>query len=213
MNGATTGHVSCSTKYPLGSKFVPVVDDHNDMPFTSEHAGNGVNFVYCDGHVRFLHITIDFGVYQALSTRAGGDSVEGEKMSAKLIRIEVFLFCCAVLCTVLAGCGPGFPETADVSGRVTLGGKPVPQGRISFWPEQGRPAMGEIGPDGTYKADHLCRRGRGHAGNPQSHHQGDQHPLPGRRRSGIGRTRRGSPDSPSSSGSCRGSMNGRKPRP
>jgi len=76
VNGATTGHVSCSTKYPLGSKFVPVVDDHNDMPFTSEHAGNGVNFVFCDGHVQFLQITIDFDLYQALSTRAGGEPTE-----------------------------------------------------------------------------------------------------------------------------------------
>ena len=77
VNGATTGHVSCHTKYPLGSQFEPVVDDHNDMPFTSEHPG-GVNFLFCDGHVQFLSETIDHGLYQALSTRADGEVTSGE---------------------------------------------------------------------------------------------------------------------------------------
>lgn len=52
---------------------------------------------------------------------------------------------------VVTGCGPSRPETAEVSGRVTFQGKPVPEGRILFWPPSGRPAMAEIKSDGTYE--------------------------------------------------------------
>ena len=48
------------------------------------------------------------------------------------------------------GCGPGLPETAPVQGTVTYDGKPVTQGKIAFFPETGRPASGQIQPDGTY---------------------------------------------------------------
>ena len=65
-----------------------------------------------------------------------------------------------------SGCGPGFPETADVSGRVTYAGKPVPEGRVLFWPEEGRPAMGEINPDGTY---HLTTFAEGDGATPGTH--------------------------------------------
>jgi len=51
---------------------------------------------------------------------------------------------------VVAGCGPGLPEVAKVSGRVTCDGKPVTTGTIQFWPDQGRSARGTIQPDGTY---------------------------------------------------------------
>jgi len=49
------------------------------------------------------------------------------------------------------GCGPKRPPTAVVSGHVTYAGKPLAVGRIMFWPQHGRPAMGEIGPDGGYR--------------------------------------------------------------
>ena len=79
VNGACTGHVSCHTKYPLGSQIVnQTFDDHNDIPFLSDHPG-GVNFLFCDGHVQFLPITIDHGLYQALSTRADGEVTSGEE--------------------------------------------------------------------------------------------------------------------------------------
>lgn len=48
------------------------------------------------------------------------------------------------------GCGTRYPETATVTGKVTYKGQPLPLGRVSFWPPQGRPAAGEIKPDGTY---------------------------------------------------------------
>jgi hypothetical protein len=42
---------------------------------------------------------------------------------------------------------------ASVSGKVTYNGKPVPKGTISFVPVSGngRNAVGELGPDGSYK--------------------------------------------------------------
>ncbi len=42
--------------------------------FYSLHAG-GVQFLFGDGHVGFLNSSLDYGVYQALTTRAGGEPV------------------------------------------------------------------------------------------------------------------------------------------
>ncbi len=50
-----------------------------------------------------------------------------------------------------SGCGSSYPATAPVSGKVTLEGEPVIKGTIMFYPEDGRPAMGDIQPDGTYQ--------------------------------------------------------------
>jgi prepilin-type N-terminal cleavage/methylation domain-containing protein/prepilin-type processing-associated H-X9-DG protein len=44
--------------------------------FSSRHPG-GANFGFGDGHVTFLQENIDLRVYQALSTRAGGEVVDG----------------------------------------------------------------------------------------------------------------------------------------
>jgi hypothetical protein len=52
--------------------------------------------------------------------------------------------------TVFALSGCGGPRVARVSGKVTRGGKPVPQGTITFYTEGGRAAIGQIGADGTY---------------------------------------------------------------
>jgi hypothetical protein len=51
-------------------------------------------------------------------------------------------------CALLGGCGG--PRLAKVTGKVTYGSKPVTGGKIMFYPESGRMALGEIGPDGTY---------------------------------------------------------------
>jgi prepilin-type N-terminal cleavage/methylation domain-containing protein/prepilin-type processing-associated H-X9-DG protein len=45
--------------------------------FSSRHTG-GVNFAFADGHVSFLTAAVSQAVYQALSTRAGGEPVGGE---------------------------------------------------------------------------------------------------------------------------------------
>jgi hypothetical protein len=61
------------------------------------------------------------------------------------------LCCLLPLCAVIAGCGPGRLETTPISGRVTYRGKPVPNGRIVFQPEEGRPAMAALDADGRYR--------------------------------------------------------------
>lgn len=54
----------------------------------------------------------------------------------------------ATLCLV-AGCGGG-SGTVPVRGTVTFKGKPVPSGTVTFIPDSGQHATGEIGPDGSY---------------------------------------------------------------
>jgi len=63
----------------------------------------------------------------------------------------MLLFAASVLLIALPGCGPRLPETAPVSGRVTVNGEPVTEGKIIFYPEEGRPGMSEIAEDGTYR--------------------------------------------------------------
>lgn len=50
----------------------------------------------------------------------------------------------------LTGCGSGHPERGIVQGTVTLDGKPLTKGSVTFWPTVGRSALGEIQPDGSY---------------------------------------------------------------
>src|SRR5262249_52680611 len=54
------------------------------------------------------------------------------------------------LLVALAGCGSGQMKTAVVKGKVTYKGAPVPNGTISFIPDSGPAATGEIQRDGTY---------------------------------------------------------------
>lgn len=60
------------------------------------------------------------------------------------------LFCCLV---GHVGCGSGGPETATVSGKVTLDGQPVPKGTISFVPQRGKSVRASIGEDGTFELE------------------------------------------------------------
>ena len=46
--------------------------------FFSLHSGGGVNFLFADGHVTFLKSAMNYRVYKALATRAGGEVVSGE---------------------------------------------------------------------------------------------------------------------------------------
>jgi hypothetical protein len=54
------------------------------------------------------------------------------------------------LLAATAGCGPDYPETAPVTGRVTWQGEPVVSGDVMFYPEEGRIARGAIQSDGSY---------------------------------------------------------------
>jgi len=57
----------------------------------------------------------------------------------------------AALTLLVTGCGDGRDPRAPVSGRVTYGDAPVPEGRILFYPADGRrQAIGAIGVDGRY---------------------------------------------------------------
>jgi prepilin-type N-terminal cleavage/methylation domain-containing protein/prepilin-type processing-associated H-X9-DG protein len=54
-------------------------DPRSDVnQFYSLHAGGGVNFLFGDGHVVFLKSTINYQVYLALGTRAGGEVVSAD---------------------------------------------------------------------------------------------------------------------------------------
>jgi len=48
----------------------------NDLEFASDHPG-GAHFGFADGSVHFLDDTIDFAIYQAMSTKAGEEIVGG----------------------------------------------------------------------------------------------------------------------------------------
>ena len=51
---------------------------------------------------------------------------------------------------VFLGCNSGGPEIAQVSGRVTMDGKPLANASVVFIPENGRPAGARTDADGRY---------------------------------------------------------------
>ena len=59
----------CSTQLGFYQGFPDGADDYH---FWSYHASGG-NFAMADGSVRFLNYSINFNLFQALSTRAGGE--------------------------------------------------------------------------------------------------------------------------------------------
>jgi prepilin-type processing-associated H-X9-DG protein len=54
-----------------GAPNAPDIECNN---FSSLHAG-GAQFTFCDGHVGFISKNINRSVFQALSTRAGGETI------------------------------------------------------------------------------------------------------------------------------------------
>jgi hypothetical protein len=78
---------------------------------------------------------------------------ENPEMDSGLMRVLAICFS-TTLAGLLVGCGSGedpHPATVSVQGKVTYQGQPVPKGTITFQPAGGRPAVGEIKPDGTYR--------------------------------------------------------------
>ena len=53
-------------------------DPNGDVNMFYSRHGRGVNFLFGDGHANFLPTSMDYRVYLALTTRAGGEPVGGE---------------------------------------------------------------------------------------------------------------------------------------
>jgi prepilin-type processing-associated H-X9-DG protein len=53
-------------------------DPYSDVNQFLSHHGQGANFLYCDGHVKYLNRSIDYSMYKALSTRSSSEVVSGE---------------------------------------------------------------------------------------------------------------------------------------
>jgi hypothetical protein len=71
------------------------------------------------------------------------------------MRRHLFLVACAVFC--FAGCGGGDFKVAKVTGKITVGGKPVTGGDVMFMPlgkdekgQSGKAARSQIRADGGY---------------------------------------------------------------
>lgn len=60
------------------------------------------------------------------------------------------LIAIALVATMTLGCDRG-PKRARVHGKVTVGGQPITKGVVMFYPDDGRPAIGQIEPDGSYE--------------------------------------------------------------
>ncbi len=59
-----------------GENATPGAADSDVNQFYSLH-GPGANFLFMDGHCSFLPTTIDYPTHQAMSTRAGGETIVG----------------------------------------------------------------------------------------------------------------------------------------
>lgn len=55
------------------------------------------------------------------------------------------------LCAAIGCSSSDAPKTVPISGVVQVGGKPMPDVNVAFYPEKGRPATGRTGPDGRFK--------------------------------------------------------------
>ncbi len=68
--------------------------------------------------------------------------------SSSIVRIAAVA--CGLVSLTAPGCSRSAPAVAPVEGRVTLDGKPLSSGRVTFWPTGGRSGSGWIEEDGTY---------------------------------------------------------------
>lgn len=64
--------------------------------------------------------------------------------------IPLGLLACCVSALSAIGCGDGL-GLVEVVGTVSLDGKPLTSGRVSFFPEKGRPSSGQIDSEGRYR--------------------------------------------------------------
>ena len=73
-DGISLGRGYRSTQYPINHELAMEYSTENAAPFGSFHSG-GTHFSFADGHVGFINDTIDFDLYQSLSTTAGGEVI------------------------------------------------------------------------------------------------------------------------------------------
>jgi hypothetical protein len=62
----------------------------------------------------------------------------------------ILLLLLASASLAIPGCGDGRPVRVPVSGKVLIDGQPVTKGSIQFHEDDGRPARGSIGSDGSF---------------------------------------------------------------
>src|SRR5262245_38752936 len=60
---------------------------------------------------------------------------------------------------LLAGCGEGGPRLGQVTGKVTLDGKPLPNVSVTFMPKEGGTASGVTDANGNYELTHNNGKG------------------------------------------------------
>lgn len=75
-----------------------------------------------------------------------------------MMRVSMVVLC--VLGLTCLGCGPGGPELADVSGKVTMDGEPLDNALVTFTPvEGGRASSGKTDENGHYTLAYADRMG------------------------------------------------------
>ena len=79
-DGVGTGPPESASSLILGHSgdgFSPGDRRSHVNQFYSEHQG-GVHFLFVDGHISFINTSTDYRVYQALTTRAGGETISAD---------------------------------------------------------------------------------------------------------------------------------------
>jgi len=67
----------------------------------------------------------------------------------------VFVAAAAACCLLVLSPSPGIAADGKVTGKVVLGGKPLPSGRIIFHLDNGQFVGSKINKDGTYAIDRV----------------------------------------------------------
>ena len=64
-----------NTKFPINAVIPMLMDNENDIPFSSLHPG-GANFTFADGHVGFLSQNLSMSTFQGLASCEGGETFD-----------------------------------------------------------------------------------------------------------------------------------------
>ena len=133
-----------------------MIDNQQYIAARSAHPG-GVNAVLGDGALRWISNYIDLSVWQAICTSRGGERrrCRSEYEPSPPLSSAAFI---GVLVILVGGCsrGPNY-RMANVSGTITIDGKPVPKGYVTFSPTAAAagPAVGSPIADGRYRCEQV----------------------------------------------------------